>query len=162
MPLKSVRSSSHRLVFCIVLDLSNLNQLSEICSNFLKFREAFIHNSINADYMFVCNKYDKFSSSPNEIKKVVNTYLRVIAKIINAPLIQEFFFLRSYRSQKDFTNQKRLAMIKRVDSTRVAPLGNCIPCWDEYDLMCPSLSKFCQYSFPKYIFRSRTNQNHQC
>ena len=38
--------------------------------------------------MFVCNKYDKFSSSPNEIKKVVNTYLRVIAKIINAPLIQ--------------------------------------------------------------------------
>ena len=86
--MKSVRPSSHRLVFCIVLDLSNLNQLSEICSNFLKFREAFIHNSINADYMFVCNKYDKFSSSPNEIKKVVNTYLRVIAKIINAPLIQ--------------------------------------------------------------------------
>jgi len=88
VPLKSVRSSSHRLVFCVVLDLSNLSQLSEICSNFMKFREAFIHNSIHADNMIICNKYDKFSSSPNEIKKVVNTYLRVIAKTINAPLIQ--------------------------------------------------------------------------
>ena len=118
--MKSVRSSSNRLVFCIVLDLSNLSQLSEICSNFLKFREAFIHNSINADYMFVCNKYDKFSSSPNEIKKVVNTYLRVIAKIINAPLIQVSYTGFPSQSEENYdvlfglqvSNQSESSMLK--------------------------------------------------
>ena len=70
--------------------------------------------------MFVCNKYDKFSSSPNEIKKVVNTYLRVIAKIINAPLIQVSYTGFPSQSEENYdvlfglqvSNQSESSMLK--------------------------------------------------
>jgi len=77
----------------LVLDLNSLNILDSISTNFIKFYEN--HQSgitgsgqRKPEVIILANKYDKFSSRENEIKKSVNTYLRVTAKLLNAQLIQ--------------------------------------------------------------------------
>jgi GTPase SAR1 family protein len=92
VPLKSVVNS--KKVFILVLDLNSLNILDSICSNFIKFYENYQSQQTGSgggrkpEVIILANKYDKFSSRENELKKCVNTYIRVIAKLLNAQLIQ--------------------------------------------------------------------------
>jgi len=86
VPMKSAMRSQ-KVVFCLVLDLNSLNILDSICSNFLKFHEN-NKNVGKSEVIIVANKSDKFSSLSNDKKISVNIYLRVIAKHVNAQLIQ--------------------------------------------------------------------------
>ena len=86
VPMKSAMRSQ-KVVFCLVLDLNSLNILDSICSNFLKFHEN-NKNVGKSEVIIVANKSDKFSSLSNDKKISVNIYLRVIAKLVNAQLIQ--------------------------------------------------------------------------
>jgi len=87
IPLAS--SVCDSLCLCLVLDLSRPARFEDISKRFSKLVEQERRKKdTELHVILVGNKYDKFSSEPNEKKRVINNFLRALAVTLRGSLVQ--------------------------------------------------------------------------
>lgn len=87
IPLKD---QTENLIICIIFDLSKLETIEDLGNRAQKLIQKLEQsgNKNKIEVILIANKFDKFSSKPNNEKLIVNNYLRSLALIFNGKLIQ--------------------------------------------------------------------------
>ena len=77
------------LCLCLVVDLSRPARFEDISKRFLKLVEQQRRKkNTELHVILIANKYDKFSSRPNEEKRVINNFLRALSVTLKGSFVQ--------------------------------------------------------------------------